>query len=51
MNESGPVNESGVLKEDAYVTQKDQEDDDSDDSMDDFPEIVDEEPDEEDRIL
>jgi len=51
MNESGPVNESGVLKEDVYVTQKDQEENDSDDSMDDFPEIVDEEPDEEDRIL
>lgn len=51
MNETQPGDESIVPKEDVYITQKNKEEDDSEDSMDDFPEIVDEEPDEEDKIL
>jgi hypothetical protein len=51
MNDSQSGDESGVSKKEVYVPQKEKEDDDSDDdSMDDFPEIVDEEPDEEDRM-
>lgn len=51
MSDSQPGDELGASKEEVYVAQKDKEEDDSDDSMDDFPEIVDEEPDEEDRVL